>query len=65
MLRPIALLLILPGALAVARRTLRDVDRRPAAAAGSRTLNAYMAAHAEESRARITKPPGARLKAEG
>jgi hypothetical protein len=42
-------------ARAVARRTLRDLDRRLGAAATSGTLNAYMAAHVEESRARIQK----------
>ncbi|HEX5076810.1 MAG TPA: zinc-dependent metalloprotease [Gemmatimonadaceae bacterium] len=51
-------------ARAVARRTLRDLDRRLAAAAGSGTLNAYMSAHVEESRARIRKALDAGLEAE-
>jgi hypothetical protein len=51
-------------ARAVARRTLKDLDRRLATAAGSGTLNAYMAAHVEESRARITKALDAGLEAE-
>ena len=51
-------------ARAVARRTLRDLDRRLASAAGSATLNAYMAAHVEESRARIRKALDAGLEAE-
>lgn len=51
-------------ARSVARRTLRDLDRRLAAAASSGTLNAYMAAHVEESRARIQKALNAGLEAE-
>jgi len=51
-------------ARAVARRTLRDLDRRLATAAGSGALNAYMAAHLEESRARIRKALDAGLEAE-
>jgi hypothetical protein len=51
-------------ARAVARRTLRDLDRRLAGAAGAGTLNAYMAAHLEESRARIRKALDAGLEAE-
>jgi hypothetical protein len=51
-------------ARAVARRTLKDLDRRLAAAASSRTLNAYMAAHLDESRARIEKALDAGLEAE-
>jgi hypothetical protein len=51
-------------ARAVARRTLRDLDRRLGAAAASPTLNAYMAAHVEESRARIQKALTADLGAE-
>ena len=51
-------------ARAVARRTLKELDRRLAAAAGSGTLNAYMAAHLEESRARIGKALDAGLEAE-
>jgi len=50
-------------ARAVARRTLRDLDRRLGAAAASPTLNAYMAAHVEESRARIQKALTAGLEA--
>ena len=42
-------------ARAVARRTLRDLDRRLASAAGAATLSPYMAAHIDESRARIDK----------
>ena len=49
---------------AVARRTLKDLDRRLAAAAGSGTLNAYMSAHVEESRARVKKALDAGLEAE-
>lgn len=41
-------------ARAVARRTLRDLDRR-LAAVPTASLNAYMSAHIEESRARIQK----------
>ena len=51
-------------ARSVARRTLRDLDRRLASAAGSGTLNAYMSAHVEESRARIKKALDAGLEAE-
>jgi hypothetical protein len=51
-------------ARAVARRTLRDLDRRLASANASGTLNAYMAAHVEESRARIQKALTAGLEAE-
>jgi len=51
-------------ARAVARRTLKDLDRRLAAAAGSGTLNAYMSAHVEESRARVKKALDAGLEAE-
>ena len=51
-------------ARAVARRTLRDLDRRLGAAAASTTLNAYMSAHVEESRARIQKALAASLEAE-
>jgi hypothetical protein len=51
-------------ARAVARRTLRDLDRRLASAAGSATLNQYVAAHIEESRARIRKALDAGLEAE-
>jgi hypothetical protein len=51
-------------ARAVARRTLRDLDRRLASAAGSATLNQYMAAHIDESRARIKKALDAGLEAE-
>jgi hypothetical protein len=51
-------------ARAVARRTLKDLDRRLAAASGSGTLNAYMAAHVDESRARIQKALDAGLEAE-
>ena len=51
-------------ARAVARRTLRDLDRRLTSAAQSGTLNAYMAAHVEESRARIGKALDAGLEAE-
>ncbi len=42
-------------ARAVARRQLRDLDRRLAAAANAAGLNAYMAAHIDDSRARIQK----------
>jgi hypothetical protein len=51
-------------ARAVARRTLKDLDRRLATATASGTLNAYMAAHVEESRARIKKALDAGLEAE-
>jgi hypothetical protein len=51
-------------ARAVARRTLRDLDRRLATASGSATLNPYMTAHLEESRARIQKVLNAGLEAE-
>ena len=51
-------------ARSVARRTLKDLDRRLATAAGSGALNAYMAAHVEESRARIQKALNAGLEAE-
>jgi hypothetical protein len=51
-------------ARSVARRTLRDLDRRLGAAATSGTLNAYAAAHLEESRARIQKALSAGLEAE-
>jgi hypothetical protein len=51
-------------ARSVARRTLKDLDRRLATAAGSGALNAYMAAHIEESRARIQKALDAGLEAE-
>jgi len=51
-------------ARSVARRTLKDLDRRLATAAGSGTLNAYMAAHVDESRARIQKALNAGLEAE-
>jgi hypothetical protein len=51
-------------ARAVARKTLRDLDRRLAAAAAAGTLNDYMAAHIEESRARIRKAVDAGLEAE-
>jgi hypothetical protein len=51
-------------ARAVARRTLKDLGRRLAAASGSGTLNAYMAAHVDESRARIQKALDAGLEAE-
>ncbi|HEX7122265.1 MAG TPA: zinc-dependent metalloprotease [Gemmatimonadaceae bacterium] len=51
-------------ARAVARRTLRDLDRRLAAAAAVTTLNAYNRAHLEESRARIQKALNAGLEAE-
>ncbi len=51
-------------ARAVARRTLRDLDRRLGAAAASTTLNAYMSAHVDESRARIQKALSAGLEAE-
>lgn len=51
-------------ARAVARRTLKDLDRRLASAAGSATLNAYMSAHIDESRARIRKALDAGLEAE-
>lgn len=51
-------------ARAVARRTLRELDGRLAVAARTRTLNPYMAAHVEESRARIAKALTAGLEAE-
>jgi len=51
-------------ARSVARRTLRDLDRRLAGAAATTTLNAYMSAHIEESRARIAKALNADLGAE-
>jgi hypothetical protein len=51
-------------ARAVARQTLKDLDRRLAAAATSGTLNAYMSAHVDESRARIRKALDAGLEAE-
>ena len=51
-------------ARAVARRTLRDLDRRLAAASGGAALNPYMAAHIEESRSRIDKALDAGLEAE-
>lgn len=51
-------------ARAVARRTLRDLDRRLGATATATTLNAYMTAHVEESRARIQKALSAGLEAE-
>jgi hypothetical protein len=51
-------------ARAVARRTLRDLDRRLAAASRAGTLNAYMAAHVEEAQARIKKALDAGLEAE-
>lgn len=51
-------------ARAVARRTLRDLDRRLAAAAAAGTMNTYMAAHVDESRARIQKVLSAGLEAE-
>ena len=51
-------------ARAVARQTLKDLDRRLAGAKASGTLNAYMAAHVEESRARIAKARDAGLEAE-
>ena len=51
-------------ARSVARRTLRDLDRRLASAAGSGALNAYMTAHVDESRARIKKALEAGLEAE-
>ena len=51
-------------ARAVARRTLGDLDRRLASATASGTLSAYMAAHVEESRARIEKALTAGLEAE-
>jgi hypothetical protein len=51
-------------ARSVARRTLRDLDRRLGAAAASGTLNAYMAAHVDEGRARIQKALAAGLEAE-
>jgi len=51
-------------ARAVARRTLKDLDRRLAAASGSATLNQYMVAHVDESRARIQKALNADLGAE-
>jgi hypothetical protein len=43
---------------------LRDLDRRLGAAAASGTLNAYMAAHVDEGRARIQKALAAGLEAE-
>jgi hypothetical protein len=51
-------------ARAVARRTLKDLDRRLAGVASSATLNTYMAAHLDESRARIKKALDAGLEAE-
>jgi hypothetical protein len=51
-------------ARAVARQTLRDLDRRLAGAASSGALTAYMSAHVEESRARIKKALDAGLEAE-
>ena len=51
-------------ARAVARRTLKDLDRRLAAASSSATLNQYMVAHVDESRARIQKALNADLGAE-
>jgi hypothetical protein len=51
-------------ARSVARRTLRDLDRRLAAAGAVTTLNTYMSAHIEESRARIAKALNADLGAE-
>lgn len=51
-------------ARAVARQTLRDLDRRLTTVASSGTLNAYMSAHVEESRARIRKTLDAGLEAE-
>jgi hypothetical protein len=51
-------------ARAVARRTLRDLDRRLATASASATLSPYMTAHLEESRARIQKALTAGLEAE-
>jgi hypothetical protein len=51
-------------ARAVARKTLKDLDRRLAAAASAGTLNSYMAAHVDESRARIAKALEAGLEAE-
>lgn len=51
-------------ARAVARQTLKDLDRRLTAVATSGALNAYMSAHVEESRARIKKALDAGLEAE-
>jgi len=51
-------------ARAVARRTLRDLDRRLVTASASGTLNAYTSGHIEESRARIKKALEAGLEAE-
>ena len=51
-------------ARAVARMRLEDLDRRIAARAGARTLDAYTRAHLQESRARIAKALEAGLEAE-
>jgi hypothetical protein len=51
-------------ARAVARRQLRDLDRRLSVAAAKPSMNEYMTAHLEESRARIQKALSASLEAE-
>jgi hypothetical protein len=51
-------------ARAVARMVLRELDQRLATAATTTTLDAYMAAHVAESRARIEKALNAGLEAE-
>ena len=51
-------------ARAVARRTLKDLNQRLASASQSATLNTYMSAHIDESRARIQKALEAGLEAE-
>ncbi len=51
-------------ARAVARRQLRELDRRLAAAANRPALNEYMIAHIEESRARFGKALTASIEAE-
>ena len=51
-------------ARAVARQTLKDLNRRLAAASQSATLSTYMSAHIDESRARIQKALEASLEAE-
>ena len=51
-------------ARAVARRQLKDLDRRLGLAAAKPAMNEYMTAHIEESRARIQKALSASLEAE-
>ena len=51
-------------ARAVARKQLKDLDRRLGLAAAKPSLNAYMSAHIDESRARIQKALSASLEAE-